>query len=170
MSTRGAAGYSFYTPPGTTLKWGGSNEKPWLDTSLAIGLRYKHELVAIAGLCQTLAGRCSVTQLQGVPNQPERIISKPPRKPYETGLHGGFLWRHTLANGAIAVAKAMDFPTIEIQGSTNNMWLNGQAEIPERNYETHKMQVQQLYLGYDQVAADLNFIKQPDDNWALPLV
>ncbi|HEX5455843.1 MAG TPA: hypothetical protein VFW77_00570 [Candidatus Saccharimonadales bacterium] len=133
---------------------GKRNQAPWLDTSFAIGLVYEDTLSAVAGAHTTPDGHLRIKQLQCVapPPDSDKGIDK-----YSSGLHAGFLWRHTLVRAWLQLAEELGISTVEILGATNNVYSNQPENLPR------------FLVGYDTVAADMGFTKNEAGNWELPV-
>ena len=94
---------------------------PYLDTGLALGLVYKGTLSAVAGAGVTHeTGRLMIAQLQNVNFDLNAQGDKNAQR--KNGLWRGFLWRHTLVQGWIAIAEQLDLEKIFMQCGENNRW------------------------------------------------
>lgn len=142
--------------PGVKFDYNGNNIPPWLDTSFAIGLAYEGTLSAVASAHTTPEGYLRIAQIQAVapPPDQEKGIDK-----FSSGLHGGFLWRHTLVRAWLQLAQQLGVKKVEILAASNNEWANSNQP------KNHK----RFLAGYDQVAQDLGFTKNDNGNWELPV-
>ncbi len=159
-------------PYGIEFSYRGKKDAPpYLDSSFAIGLCYKDRLSAVAAAHLTPEGALRIVQLQSVSPPVKNPETKPAvstaqqitlANKYESGLHGGFLWRQTLVQSWIKLAGELGIPTVEIQGWKNNKWREpaageDRAEIQRR-----------LWTSHDGVAESMGFVFDPaSNNWIL---
>lgn len=148
-STDRAADY-IKIPEEVRVHYGSEGEAPWLDSSYAIGLVYKDMLTAVAGGHTTYTGNIRVTQLQGVYQD-----GRGRGYGYQSGLFGGFLWRHTLIQAWTAIACQLGAPAIEVLSVKNSPWRN---KGPENMLEL-------LRKGYDDVAKQMGFRRNHRGNF-----
>lgn len=139
-------------PTGVTYNCGYPGRKPYLDSSVAIGLTYRSELVAVASAHGTPEGNLRIIQVQGVSEK-----ANSPKTRYKSGLHGGFLWRDTLVQAWLEIGRQLSVQAVELQGAANNRW---RARLSRAALET----------GYDKVAQRLGFTyNSSTENWTIDL-
>lgn len=142
----------------------GEGSKPWLDTGFAIGLVYEGTASAVASAFVTYDRTLRISQIQAIAAPPDPSDEK---SKYKSGLHGGFLWRDTLVQAWIEVAREIGVSTVEIEGAANNQWLDqkdGQDDRTELEWQ------QQFFDGYDRVAERMGFsYNEQTRNWQLDL-
>jgi hypothetical protein len=116
----------------------------YMDTGLAIGLVHKDFVIGIAGASldnTNPRSRLTVKQIQSWGVKPES------RDAYkDSGLHGGFLWRHTMVRAWAQLAINNGIQEIAIQGASNNSSAHPSGPSFPR-----------FLNRYDQVAQDLGF-------------
>lgn len=143
-------------PPDIRTTYHSPGGKPYLDTSLAIGLVRGDWLVAIAGGGLDGYGQLKIVQIQDVSGTNSEDATGDPRQRFRTGLHDGFLWRDTLVNAWEEIGRNMRVSDrLVIQGGKNNEWFT-------INRHPH-------HPAYDGVAERMGFEKGPDGNWTRPI-
>ncbi|OGL38937.1 hypothetical protein A3J32_00230 [Candidatus Saccharibacteria bacterium RIFCSPLOWO2_02_FULL_46_7] len=123
-------------------------ELPYLDTGLAIGLTFKGRLSAVAGAGINRDEKAlQIKQIQGtvVVDREECANEAERRSRYKmSGLHGGILWRDTLVEAWIEIARRLGIELVQIRGAANN------------GYRT-EVRKDRLIKGYDIVAYRMGF-------------
>jgi hypothetical protein len=133
--------YDFRLPPGISPAPG--YRSSYLDTGLAIGLVFNKQVVGIAGASvQSFGNRLDIKQIQGWEFKPQS------REEYrDSGLYGGFLWRHTLVTAWVALAYKHGLNEVAIQSAVNNRSAHPSGPSFPRYLDR-----------YDQVAEDMGFM------------
>ncbi|MEX1995154.1 MAG: hypothetical protein WD887_00040 [Candidatus Saccharimonadales bacterium] len=139
--------YDFRLPPGISPASG--YRSSYLDTGLAIGLVFRSHVVGIAGAAvqpTAVNHRLNIKQIQGWEFKP---LSREDYK--ESGLYGGFLWRHTLVAAWTALALKHGLEGVAIQSAVNNRSAHPSGPSFPRYLER-----------YDRVAIDMGFQFEPE--------
>jgi hypothetical protein len=146
---------------GVNFNYKGMGTKPYLDKSFAVGLVYRGTLSAVAAAGIKQDRHLSIAQLQSVapPANPDKGVGK-----YDSGLHGGFLWRDTLVQAWTEIARKLGVSVLEVQGAVNNRWLGD-----EDDSDDYVEWYERFIKGYDEVAERMGFTQNDDKNWELDI-